>query len=121
MGQRHPMDPSPILTNEIFGAFLKCRYKGYLKLRGAAGKKSDYGRSQAELAAEYTTLAQKVLLRRHSWATVIENPSSLPEALQAGAALIIGVTASDAGESCRLDALEKVSSMRDKLASAYTP
>jgi len=115
------MDPSPILTDEIFAAFLKCRYKAYLKLRGAAGEKSDYERSQAELAAEYRTLAMEDLLRRHNGVAVIESPPSLPEAFQAGAALISGATASDAGESCRLDALERGGRTGAMLAAPYTP
>jgi predicted RecB family nuclease len=115
------MDPSPILTDEILAAFLKCRYKAYLKLRGAAGEKSDYELSQARLAAEHRTLAREAMLRKHNGAGVIESPPSLAEAFRAGAALIIGATASDAGESCRLDALERESSTGAMPAASCTP
>jgi predicted RecB family nuclease len=110
------MNPALLLTEEIFAAFLKCRYKAYLKLRGADGEKSDYERSQAGLAAEYRTLATENLLRRHEGTAVIESPSSLPAAIRAGAAIIFAVTADDAGESCHLDALERATP-----AAAYGP
>jgi predicted RecB family nuclease len=115
------MDPSLLLTDEIFVAFLNCSYKAYLKLRGITGEKSDYERSQTELAAKYSILATEDLLRRHERAAVIFSPPSLPEALSARAALIIGATASDAGESCHIDALERQGHAGAMLATTYTP
>jgi predicted RecB family nuclease len=95
------------LTGEVFAAFLKCRYKAYLKFQGVAGEKSDYEQAQARLAAQYRAAATRELVRRQQGA-VVEAPPSLPDAIRAGPALITGVTVNDAGESCRLDALERV-------------
>src|SRR5437773_6916062 len=47
------MNQPPPLTEEVFSAFLKCRYKGYLKLTGSIGEPSDYARLQQRLSAEY--------------------------------------------------------------------
>ncbi len=106
------MDPALPLTDGLFAAFLKCRYKAYLKLQGAAGETSDYERSQTRRAAEYRTLATEALRRRHDGAVVIQNPPSLPAALRSGAALICGAVADDAGQSCHLDALEQTAPVR---------
>jgi predicted RecB family nuclease len=102
------MDPSPLLTDEVFAAFLKCRYKAYLKLHGASGEKSDYEKVQAGLAIDYRAAATEDLVRRHSGVAAVQGLTSLPDAFRSGAALITDATVSDAGESCRLDALEKV-------------
>jgi predicted RecB family nuclease len=115
------MDPSPLLTDEIFTAFLHCRYKAHLELRGITGEKSDYERSHAERAASYRTLATEELLRRHHGASVIQRPSSLSDALLTGVPLILGTTASDAGDSCRIDALERVDLTGTIPATAYAP
>jgi hypothetical protein len=78
------MDPPPPLTDEVFSAFLKCRYKAYLKLRGEAGEKSDYETFQAGLAADYRAAATEDLLRRHAGAAAVQGPASLPDALRSG-------------------------------------
>jgi hypothetical protein len=57
------MEPLPVITDDTFAAFLKCRYKAYLKLRGEAGDKSDYQRTQDGLVAAYRAAATENLLR----------------------------------------------------------
>ena len=36
------MSPSPSMTDDIIGSFLKCQYKAYLKLHRAAEEPSEY-------------------------------------------------------------------------------
>jgi hypothetical protein len=55
----------PSLTDEIFTAFLKCRYQAYFKLRGACGERSAYELLQQRLSAEHRAVARQELLRRH--------------------------------------------------------
>jgi len=99
------MTPSRELTDEIFAAFLKCRYKAYLKLRGEVGEASDYARTQADLSGRYRDAAQEALVKQAG--EVIETPSCLADAVRSSPALITDATAADAGLSCRIDALEK--------------
>jgi predicted RecB family nuclease len=110
--------PAPPITEEVFSAYLKCRYKAYLKLAGAAGEKSDYGSLQERLTADYRSAARMELVRRHAGGAVTEAPASLLEAVRGGADLITDAVASDGGEACRLDALERIDS---KQAGAYRP
>jgi predicted RecB family nuclease len=98
----------PPLTDEVFTAFLKCRYKAHLKLQGAAGETSDYEQVQARLAADYRVAARQELLRGRAVAAVAERPASAADAIRNGAALVMDATVSEGGERCHLDALEKV-------------
>lgn len=98
---------NPPLTDGIFGAFLKCRYKAYLKLRGEAGDESDFERTQHERSARYKAAAREAMRKRHEGADVLQGPPSLPEAVRSGARLILDTAACDAGETCRIDALER--------------
>jgi predicted RecB family nuclease len=111
----------PTLCDDTFTAFLKCRYKAHLKLTGATGEPSEYERLQARLAAEYRLAAQQEWLRSHREATVAESPPSLLEAMQARPHLILNATASDAGQSCHLDALERVSCKTASSGETYAP
>jgi predicted RecB family nuclease len=103
-----------ILTDDIFAAFLKCRYKAHLKIQETAGEPSDYQRLQARLAAEYRLTVRQELLRTCDPAVVV-SPPSLAEAFRSRPALILDATAADADGSCRLDALERTP------AGVYTP
>jgi hypothetical protein len=103
------MDQPQPITDEVFTAFLKCKYKAYLKLTGAFGEKSDYEKLQRRLDTEYRVSARAELLRKHPRGATVESPESLVDAIRRRAALITDVTASDGGEVCRLDALERPS------------
>jgi len=109
------MPPIPAtLTDDLFVAFLKCRYKAYVMLRGTAGE-SDYQQLQARLAAEYRIAARQEMLRTRDPASVIVSPPLLADALRSRPALILDAPADDADGSCRLDALER------STGGAYTP
>jgi len=76
------MNPVPSLTDEIFAAFLKCKYKAYLKLRGVIGERSEYEQLQTRLAAEYRIAARNNLLRVRGQAAVVLDPPSLRDAIR---------------------------------------
>lgn len=115
------MNPSPPLTDDIFAAFLKCQYKAYLKLRGAAGVRSEYEQLQARLEAEYRVAARNDLLRMHGHAAVVQDPPSLPDAIRRGVPLILNATAKDANETCHLDGLERTGGNRADAGGTYIP
>jgi predicted RecB family nuclease len=60
------MSPSAIISEEIFCAYLKCKYKAYLKLQGTVGEVSEYERLLAKLDVEYRKAAGRVLFRAQS-------------------------------------------------------
>jgi hypothetical protein len=101
------MSPSPSLTDDVIGSFLKCRYKAHLKLHRTAEEPSEYQQLQTRLAAEYHLAARREILRTRDPAAALISPASLAEALHRRPALIFDVVVDDAGRSCRLDALER--------------
>jgi len=116
------MNPSLPLSDDIFAAFLKCRYKAYLKLRGAAGETSEFEQLQARLTAEYRVAVRKDLLRMRGQAAVMQDPLSLTDAVRSGVSLILNATAKDANETCHLDGLERTGGNRTAAAGGtYTP
>ena len=108
------------ITDEVVTAFLKCRYKAYLKLTGHSGERSDYERTQTRLESEYRVATQRNLLERQR-GEVIETPPSLPEVIRSGTDLIIGASASDGDECCRIDALERGRRIKTTPSAAFSP
>src|SRR5262245_43949469 len=109
------MNPSLPITDEVF------KYKAYLKLTGVSGEKSDYGRLQERLAAEYRRAARQERLKDAGEADVIVSPPSLPDAFRSSHSLIADVTVGDASEACRLDALEPVDPKQPEATGSYRP
>src|ERR1700722_1227637 len=109
------MSASPSLTDDIIGSFLKCRYKAHLKLPRATEEPSEYQQLQTRLAAEYRLAARREMLRTRDPAAALISPTSLTEALHCRPDLILDVVVDDAGQSCRLDALERTP------GGAFTP
>ncbi len=115
------MNESTPLTDDVFAAFLKCRYKAYLKLQGACGEKSDHERVLDRLSAEYRVSARQELIRKHGGGPISEATPCLSAALKDRPPLILDALVSDADEACRLDALEKVRDQAPRARASYRP
>jgi predicted RecB family nuclease len=107
--------PTFALTDAILGAFHKCRYKAHLLLGGSIGEPSEYQQLHARLADEYRAAARQRMAQTRDPVSVIVSPPSLADALRRRPDLILDVQVADAGESCRLDALERLP------GGVYTP
>jgi hypothetical protein len=68
-----------IITEETFYAYLKCRYKAYLKLQGAVGEVTKYERLLTRTDAEYRKTAERELLRTHGKSAIAENLLGIEE------------------------------------------
>ena len=115
------MNPPTPISDDIFAAFLKCRYKAYLKLAGQAGEPSDYERLQARLTQLYRAEAQRRFTEGLDGATALQSPPSLAEALRSGQEALVDVTLEDDGESARLDAVRRAPGTREPAAAVYEP
>ncbi|HEX3147565.1 MAG TPA: IS66 family transposase [Gemmataceae bacterium] len=115
------MNHLSILTDELFAAYLKCPQKAYLKLTGAVGEPSDYMCLQERSAADYRAAAQQASLQTVEGATVVRDPSAARDAIRRAAALILEPTLTDAGDSCRLDALFGPTARASAAGAGYTP
>src|SRR5881296_1373170 len=99
-----PMPPAVPISDDIFSAFLKCKYKAYLKLAGQAGETSDYERLEIRLTQQYRAEARSRFVEGLGGAAAFQSPPSLGEAIRGGQDALIDVTLEHEGESARLDA-----------------
>ncbi len=106
------------LSDAVVEAGLKCPRKAYLRLTGVLGKPSEYVALQRTLDDEYRSAARAAWLGRRPLATVAADPPSIEAAR--GSPVITGLTVSDAGETCRFDALERVGGPPGS-AARYSP
>jgi predicted RecB family nuclease len=113
--------PPAIITEEIFGAYLKCKYKAYLKLQGTVGEASEYQRLLTRIDVDYRKAAGRQLLRIQGNAAIAENPLPLPEMIQNGKELILNASLNSDEASCHLDALFLTSKMEAAAPPAYSP
>ena len=51
------------VTNELFGDFIECPYRGYLRLTGALGRRTDFVELSERLRESYHSRAREHLLR----------------------------------------------------------
>jgi len=94
------MSSPAIITEEIFCAYLKCKYKAYLKLQGTVGEVSEYERLLTKIEGEYRKTAGRELVHTQGKAAISENPRSLSDAIQSGKELILNTAVKSDEASC---------------------
>ncbi len=109
------------LTDELFSAFLRCRYKAYLKLTGVKGESSDYTQLQHRLSASYRMAAMAEWLAGRPKDGVIQSPTSLLAAIDERPLTITDAVIIDADEVCHIDGLERGASRKQPRGAAYSP
>src|SRR3954454_12716640 len=97
------------ITREVLESYLSCKYKGYLKLTGQQGTKSDYETLLTEMRSEVRLAAIDKILASHPDEEV---PRSIPlttSALKEGSSFILDATLEDDLFSLEIgDGLKKV-------------
>src|SRR5438067_1687746 len=109
------------LTDEIVAAFLKCRYKAFLKLQGVDGVTSDYETWQSRLAEQYRSAALSQFRQCETATATVDSPLSVVDTIRQGNELITDVTLGDADESCHVDALVKASGTETVVGACFQP
>jgi len=95
-----------LITNELFSDFIECRYRGYLKITGASGSKSDLVDVSGRLLESYHSQAREHLLRAYrDEGKQVCTDVGLSVVLANRYDLAIDVTATDTNVSVRFDAL----------------
>jgi predicted RecB family nuclease len=95
------------ITREVIEPFLKCRYKGHLKLTGEQGSPCDYEVLSGERRERLRLTATAKLLARHSECEVLRLLAVSREVLRRGVPLILEATVESEGFSVRFDALQR--------------
>ena len=95
-----------LITNELFLEFIECRYRGYMKITGASGPKSDLVDVSGRLREGYHSQAREYLLRAYrDEGKQVCADVGLSVVLANRYDLAIDVTATDTNASVRFDAL----------------
>jgi hypothetical protein len=96
------------ITNEILEAYLNCKTKGYLKLVGETGTKSDYETMTEAASRESRELSLAGIVARYGGGTTYRGTAITAAMLKQGAPLLTDAILEDDGVSIRLDALRRV-------------
>jgi predicted RecB family nuclease len=96
------------ITREVVESFLKCSYKGHLKLAGQQGRISDYEHMRTEARNEIRSVAASKLLAGQKESDVPRNLALNLSVLKQGFSLLLDATLDTDGLSICIDALQKV-------------
>jgi hypothetical protein len=110
----------PLITREIFEAYVNCKYKGYLKLIGQAGTPSDHKVLMEEVRQELRQRASESLGRRYR-DEILKAPVVTPSLLRTGPPLILDAVVENGGFSLVFDALKRVDASGRQSAPQYVP
>ena len=95
------------ITLNLMSAFVRCRYKAFLKCTGETGIVTEYECLRQQLADEYQQKATSRLSDGFSPGEVVSNPSSVAEALTGRHRLILGAPSVSDHHSVVFPAIER--------------
>ncbi len=96
------------MTRDILESHLNCNYKGYLKLVGQQGIKSDYENMLTQLQERVRVAATGRILARHSENDVLLNGALTTSLLKQGRLFLFDAVLADDLVSLHLDGLKRV-------------
>jgi predicted RecB family nuclease len=96
------------ITSDVLGSYLRCRFKGYLKLAGQEGTKCDYEAMLTELRAEVRLKATEAIVCRHPGVQVARNIPLTTTNLKRGPRYILDGTIEDDCLALHFDGLRRV-------------
>ena len=96
------------ITNEILEAYLNCKTKGYLKLVGHTGSKSEYEAMSEAAGRASRELSLAGIVARYGEGNAHRGAAVTAARLKQGAPLLVDAVVEDDGMSIRFDALKRV-------------
>ncbi|MBC7816757.1 MAG: TM0106 family RecB-like putative nuclease, partial [Planctomycetaceae bacterium] len=96
------------ITRAVLESYLKCRYKGHLRLTGQQGRTSDYENLLIDARNEIRSAAACKLMARQKESDVVRNFTATLAVLKRGLPLLLDATLEAEGLSICVDALQKV-------------
>ena len=97
------------VTREILHNYLRCKYKGYLKLRGESGTKTDYEILIRELSEKFKLKAVNKIRNSYNDDHILQGVNITQSLLKQGTDTIVDAVIEDDIFSLHLDGLKKVS------------
>ena len=99
--------PSKI-TRELLESHLRCKYKGWLRLSGQNGSRSDYETLLSESRAEVRRRAIEKIRAQHAYNEIARNVSLNTSLLRRGAFVILDAVLEDSATCLLFDGLKRV-------------
>src|SRR5438552_14912624 len=96
------------ITRDVLESYLKCRYKGHLKLAGEPGVAADYQLLLSETRERVRQRATGRLLAELNEGEVLRGLSATPALLSRGVSLVLDATVEGERLSVCFDALRRV-------------
>jgi len=96
-----------LVSDSCLEAFLRCRYKSYLKVGNVTGQSSDFERHTGARSDAYRQLVQSRLLPQYRETDVLQSPPVTFQTLQKGKALILDAKAQASSLSATIDVLQR--------------
>src|SRR5262249_9396778 len=109
------------ITRDVLESYLKCRYKGHLKLAGERGVPADYELLMKETRERVRQGATDLLLARHKGDKGLRGLTVTPALLSQGASIILDATVEDQGLSVCFDAIKRIDSRSSLGDFHYAP
>src|SRR5436853_376864 len=97
------------ITRDVLESYLKCRYKGHLKLAGEKGRQADYEVLLREARDRLRPAATAWLLARYEEAVVLRGIDVTPALLKRGVPLLLDATVESEELSVCFDGLQRKS------------
>src|SRR5438105_3659117 len=94
------------ITSDVLESYLRCKFKGYLKLAGKQGTKYDFEAMLTELRAEVRLKAIEAIIARHPGDQVARNIPLTTADLQRGPPYILDGTLEDDSVALHFDGLK---------------
>jgi predicted RecB family nuclease len=95
------------ITSDVLESYLRCKFKGYLKLAGQQGTKCDFEAMLAELRAEVRLKAIDAIIARHPGDQVARSIPLTPADLKWGPQYILDGTFEDDALALHFDGLKR--------------
>jgi predicted RecB family nuclease len=109
------------ITRDILHSYLQCKLKGYLKLNGQSGTKSDYEILLLELGEEFKLKAVDKILTKHDGDLILQSLTVTRSLLKQGATIILDTVIKADFLSLHVDGLKKVSGLSPLGPFHYVP
>ena len=110
-----------IITDQIFKAYLNCKYKSYLKFHNHTGHKTDYEILQERLDKKYRLAAQMKLKSHYLKDDVLHISSITLAKLRMGKNVILDTVISGNGLQASYDSLKKCPEGSKVASFSYEP
>jgi predicted RecB family nuclease len=122
-GPSHPDGDGdrPHITRDILEDYLNCKYKGYLRLNGQRGEKTNYEEMVMDVRQELRQRASESLVLRYCGQEILRGPVITPATLRTGAPLILDAIVENGEFSLQFDALKRVEAPSRQVAPHYVP